>query len=101
MFHYTFKHFEDMSEDQFDFHSYCLRKMTLRSYVEMLRMEDHLLHHMQFSRAAWGAIETYLHLAEIPKRQAQVCPILHTSKASSTVACDHLSFHRLSCDSTC
>ncbi len=27
-------------EDQFDFHSYCVRKMTLRSYVEMLRMED-------------------------------------------------------------
>jgi len=34
------KHFEDFVEDQFDFHSYCVRKMTLRSYVEMLRMED-------------------------------------------------------------
>lgn len=72
MFHHTFKHFEDMGEDQFDFHTYCLRKMTLRSYVEMLRMEDSLLHHIHFSKAAWGAIETYLQLTEAPKRQAQV-----------------------------
>ncbi|GJX51834.1 N-alpha-acetyltransferase 15, NatA auxiliary subunit [Tanacetum coccineum] len=31
------KHYADITEDQFDFHSYCLRKMTLRSYIEMLR----------------------------------------------------------------
>jgi hypothetical protein len=30
------KHYDDMEEDQFDFHSYCLRKMTLRSYVHLL-----------------------------------------------------------------
>ena len=33
------KHYDDMREDQFDFHSYCLRKMTLRSYVHLLRAE--------------------------------------------------------------
>lgn len=27
------KHFDDFVEDQFDFHSYCLRKLTLRSYT--------------------------------------------------------------------
>ena len=79
MFHYTFKHFEDMGEDQFDFHTYCLRKMTLRSYMEMLRMEDTLLHHIHFSKAAWGAIEAYLHLADAPNRQAQVTHCMHTS----------------------
>ena len=26
------KHFDDFMDDQFDFHTYCLRKMTLRSY---------------------------------------------------------------------
>ena len=31
------KHFADIMEDQFDFHSYCLRKMTLRAYLRMLR----------------------------------------------------------------
>lgn len=27
------RHFKDFVEDQFDFHSYCLRKVTLRSYI--------------------------------------------------------------------
>jgi hypothetical protein len=36
------KHFADFQEDQFDFHSYCMRQMTLRSYVKMLRMEDRI-----------------------------------------------------------
>ena len=27
------KHFEEIVEDQFDFHTYCMRKMTLRAYV--------------------------------------------------------------------
>jgi N-alpha-acetyltransferase 15/16, NatA auxiliary subunit len=31
------KHFADFAEDQFDFHTYCVRKMTLRAYVEVLR----------------------------------------------------------------
>jgi len=28
------KHFEEITEDQFDFHTYCMRKMTLCSYVK-------------------------------------------------------------------
>ena len=35
--------FADMIEDQFDFHTYCLRKVTLRAYVSLLRFEDHTL----------------------------------------------------------
>ena len=37
------RHFDDFLDDQFDFHSYCVRKMTLRAYVNMIRMEDHIL----------------------------------------------------------
>lgn len=33
------RHFVDIVEDQFDFHTYCLRKSTLRSYVQLLRLE--------------------------------------------------------------
>lgn len=33
------RHFVDIVEDQFDFHTYCLRKMTLRSYLQLLRLE--------------------------------------------------------------
>jgi hypothetical protein len=44
------KHFEDIREDQFDFHSYCLRKLTLRAYVHMLRMQDSLYSHPSYSK---------------------------------------------------
>lgn len=50
------KHYADITEDQFDFHSYCLRKMTLRSYIEMLRFQDRLHAHCYFRKAAVGAI---------------------------------------------
>ncbi|KAK9808522.1 hypothetical protein WJX73_004343 [Symbiochloris irregularis] len=56
------KHFEDFREDQFDFHSYCTRKMTLRSYMQMLEMQDNLYHNLAYSKAAWGAIDAYLQL---------------------------------------
>jgi peptide alpha-N-acetyltransferase len=50
------KHYADITEDQFDFHSYCLRKMTLRTYVEMLQFQDRLHSHAYFRKAAAGAI---------------------------------------------
>ncbi|KAH9714685.1 N-terminal acetyltransferase A complex auxiliary subunit NAA15 [Citrus sinensis] len=50
------KHYADITEDQFDFHSYCLRKMTLRAYVEMLKFQDRLHSHAYFHKAAAGAI---------------------------------------------
>jgi len=50
------KHYADMTEDQFDFHSYCLRKMTLRAYVSMLKFQDRLHSHPYFHKAAAGAI---------------------------------------------
>ncbi len=46
------KHFEDFVEDQFDFHTYCVRKMTLRAYVDMLRMEDRLHNNIFYSKVA-------------------------------------------------
>lgn len=49
------KHFATFQEDQFDFHSYCVRKMTLRSYISMLRMEDGLLESQFYAqvRLSW------------------------------------------------
>mmetsp|Transcript_26195 Transcript_26195/g.43350 ORF Transcript_26195/g.43350 Transcript_26195/m.43350 type:complete len:859 (+) Transcript_26195:51-2627(+) len=61
------KHFNDIVEDQFDFHTYCVRKMTLRSYVKLLRLEDNLWGHDFFVNAACGIIETYLRIADKPK----------------------------------
>jgi peptide alpha-N-acetyltransferase len=60
------KHFEDIHEDQFDFHSYCIRKVTLRAYVDVLRWEDSLWGQDTYVKAAEGVIHTYLHLHDNP-----------------------------------
>jgi peptide alpha-N-acetyltransferase len=51
------KHVQEFIEDQFDFHSYCLRKMVLCAYVDMLNLEDHMKGHRFFRQAAEIAVE--------------------------------------------
>ena len=60
-------HFKEFVEDQFDFHQYCVRKQTMRSYVDMLRMEDRLYQHPAFEKAVIGAADVYLKLADSPQ----------------------------------
>ncbi|KAF1865787.1 hypothetical protein Lal_00021788 [Lupinus albus] len=62
------KHYADITEDQFDFHSYCLRKMTLRTYVEMLKFQDRLHSHIYFHKAAAGAIRCYINVYDSPPK---------------------------------
>jgi len=64
--HEVERHFTEIVEDQFDFHTYCTRKMTLRSYVELLRLEDVLRSHRFYKKAAHCAINVYLHLHDKP-----------------------------------
>ncbi len=65
-FLFPFQHFTEIVEDQFDFHTYCMRKMTLRSYVELLRLEDVLRSQKFYERAAHTAINVYLRLHDRP-----------------------------------
>lgn len=65
-FHAIWKIFDDWTEDQFDFHSFSLRKGQIRSYVEMLRWEDTLRAHPFFTRAALGAVKAYTMLFDKP-----------------------------------
>src|SRR6185312_4384934 len=60
------RHFIEITEDQFDFHIYCMRKMTLRAYVGLLRLEDILKSHPFYFTAAKVAIQVYLHLYDHP-----------------------------------
>jgi peptide alpha-N-acetyltransferase len=60
------RHFAEINEDQFDFHTYCMRKMTLRSYIELLRLEDVLKSHSFYFKAAKIAIQVYLRLYDKP-----------------------------------
>jgi len=53
-------------EDQFDFHSFSLRKGQIRAYVDMIRWEDHIRDHPFFSRAALSAIKIYIKLHDKP-----------------------------------
>ncbi|RKP06374.1 NMDA receptor-regulated protein 1 [Thamnocephalis sphaerospora] len=55
--HQIEKHFDDFTDDQFDFHTYCLRKTTLRSYIRLLKFEDTLYTHPTFVDAAESAIK--------------------------------------------
>jgi len=66
------KHFTDIIEDQFDFHTYCVRKMTLRAYVRMLRLEDGIYGHNFYVDAAVGVVETYIALFDKPKSSESV-----------------------------
>lgn len=60
------RHFAEINEDQFDFHTYCMRKMTLRSYIGLLRLEDILKSHRFYFIAAKIAINVYLRLYDKP-----------------------------------
>lgn len=64
--HEVDRHFTEIIEDQFDFHTYCMRKMTLRSYVELLRLEDVLRSNRFYWDAAYTAINIYLRLYDQP-----------------------------------
>jgi tetratricopeptide (TPR) repeat protein len=59
--------FDVWHEDQFDFHSFSLRKGQIRAYIDMVRWEDQLRSHPFFTRAAIQAVEIYLRLADNPQ----------------------------------
>ena len=58
------RHFSQFSEDQFDFHTYCLRKSTVRAYLGMIRLIDQKSRHVYFRRATIGLARVYLKVAE-------------------------------------
>ena len=60
------RHFTEIIEDQFDFHTYCMRKMTLKAYVTLLRLEDDLRSHKFYQEAAEVAIQTLVNLHDRP-----------------------------------
>ena len=70
-FHSIFNIFDTWQEDQFDFHSFSLRKGQIRAYIDMIRWEDHLRAHPYFSRAAIAASEIYVKLYDHPELATQ------------------------------
>ena len=58
--------FEIWQEDQFDFHTFSLRKGQIRAYVDMVRWEDRLREDPFFSRSAISASKIYVMLYDYP-----------------------------------
>lgn len=56
------KHFDDFYDDQLDFHSYSLRKVTLRSYLDLLNFEDGVFGLEYFKKATKMTIDILLKL---------------------------------------
>ncbi|KAL4792509.1 NMDA receptor-regulated protein 1-domain-containing protein [Aspergillus venezuelensis] len=65
-FHAVYNIFDVWHEDQFDFHSFSLRKGMIRAYVDMVRWEDRLREHPFYSRMALSAIKAYIILHDDP-----------------------------------
>lgn len=63
-FNTIYNFFDIWQEDQFDFHSFSLRKGMIRAYVDMIRWEDHLRDHPFYTRIAIDAINVYLGIYE-------------------------------------
>lgn len=76
------RHFDEIVEDQFDFHTYCLRKMTLKSYVDLLRLENRLRDHPFYFKAAKCAIEVYLKLFDEPLKSDATTEEMNTENLS-------------------
>lgn len=77
--HEVDRHFSEIMEDQFDFHTYCMRKMTLRAYVSLLRLEDVLRAHPFYFKAARVAIQVYLQLHDHPVAETEAAEEINTA----------------------
>lgn len=54
--------FQEIYDDQFDFHNYCLRKSTIRDYMKLLKWEDEVVvggGHRFFVDAAMNALRVF------------------------------------------
>lgn len=69
-FHSVYNIFDIWQEDQFDFHSFSLRKGMIRAYVDMVRWEDHLRDHPFYTRVAIDAVKVYLGIHEAQSAKA-------------------------------
>lgn len=59
-FYWVQVHVDQVREDEFDFHDYSLRKLSLTSYADMVRMEDHVYASAAFVKSAKGSVRAWL-----------------------------------------
>lgn len=80
--HAVYSIFDTWQEDQFDFHSFSLRKGMIRAYVDMVRWEDRLREHPFYVRMALSAIKAYLLLNDQPDLVHGPMPVANGTDAT-------------------
>lgn len=68
-FHAVIKIFKIFYEDQFDFHSYCLRRGTPRDYIQTLKWEDNIHSTPIYSRVLKGLSQIYFEIYDQQQSQ--------------------------------
>lgn len=53
------KQFQDMEANQYDFHTYCVRKWTLKEYIEFIAFNDNIYCDKKYAEAAGFAMEYF------------------------------------------
>ena len=59
-FDWVLKNLEEIYEGQYDYHAYCVRKMTLREYFKFLEFENGLYKAPAYARAVCGLLNCHL-----------------------------------------
>eukprot|EP01061_Rhynchopus_euleeides_P034864 TRINITY_DN58818_c0_g1_i1.p2 TRINITY_DN58818_c0_g1~~TRINITY_DN58818_c0_g1_i1.p2 ORF type:complete len:711 (+),score=402.25 TRINITY_DN58818_c0_g1_i1:251-2383(+) len=65
------RHFNDIVDDQIDFHHYLSKKNNVRAYLDMLRFMDHARDHKFFCKAAKQIVRCYLDIHHIGKEEVE------------------------------
>ncbi|CAE7222157.1 unnamed protein product [Rhizoctonia solani] len=68
--------FDDIWDDQYDFHSYCIRKFTLNIYTDTIHWEDRIREQYAYRKAAVEAAKIYIRLHDDPSLVAECTPKL-------------------------
>ncbi|CAE6534150.1 unnamed protein product [Rhizoctonia solani] len=68
--------FDDIWDDQYDFHSYCIRRYTLNIYIDTIRWEDRIREHSAYRKASVEAAKIYIRLHDNPSLVAACTPKL-------------------------
>ncbi|KAH3764695.1 N-terminal acetyltransferase A complex auxiliary subunit NAA15 [Pelomyxa schiedti] len=84
----TMKHFDDYIEDQFDFHYYCFRKMTVRAYLGLMRFVDSVYKNKFYVDAGLTLVKIYLAIHKNPALKTPSPAISTTTSSSATTASD-------------
>jgi len=73
MFKFVQKAFMDIYEDQFDFHTYCLRRYSLNTYTRLLNYENGVYNQKPFVKACTLLIRSLMEYTSVRLVEVKEC----------------------------